>query len=69
MKCKEPASPQIAVNPRQAASLLGISERTLWTLTKGGEIPHFRIGRCVRYQVSALETWVASQQQGGAQHV
>ena len=35
---------------REAASLLSISERQLWQLTKDGKIPAVRLGNCVRYQ-------------------
>lgn len=47
------ASP-ILVDVREAARLLCISQRTLWTLTNGGEIPSLKIGRCVRYRLEDL---------------
>ena len=42
------------LKPREAAELLAISERTLWTLTKQGVIPCVRLGRSVRYRLSEL---------------
>jgi excisionase family DNA binding protein len=48
---------------RQAAKVLSISERTLFTLTKGGDIPHVRIGRLVRYAPSALQDWIERNSQ------
>ncbi len=47
---------RIAVDSREAARLLGISERSLYTLTKAGRIPCFRLGRSVRYYVATLRT-------------
>ena len=40
----------------QAAKLLNISERSLWSLSNSGQIPCLRIGRLVRYDPLALET-------------
>jgi excisionase family DNA binding protein len=45
---------------RQAAKLLNISERTLWTLTNEGKIPCVRVGRSVRYDPNDLRAWIAS---------
>jgi excisionase family DNA binding protein len=54
---------RLALRPREAAAALGISERTLWTLTDQGRIPHVRLGRCVAYPVDALRKWLADQTQ------
>jgi excisionase family DNA binding protein len=43
---------------RQAARALSISERTLWSLTKSGQIPAVRIGRAVRYDPADLRRWI-----------
>ena len=43
---------------RQAARILSISERTLWSLTKHGQIPAVRIGRAVRYDPADLRRWI-----------
>lgn len=55
------AVPSLALRPREAAKALGVSERTLWTLTKRGEIPHLRLGRAVIYPVETLKLWLARQ--------
>lgn len=49
----------------EAAKVLGISTRTLWTLTNSGEIPHARIGRRVLFNVAALREWVNDRTKGG----
>ena len=55
----------LAVRPHEAARILGMSERTLWTLTKQGGLPHFKVGRLVLYSVDALRQWVNGQAKGG----
>jgi excisionase family DNA binding protein len=55
--------PQVEVSPlllgvREAAMALGISVRTLWTLTKEGRVPCVHIGRRVLYDPEDLATWV-----------
>jgi len=37
----------LLINATQAAKTLGISPRSLWTLTQAGTIPHVRLGRRV----------------------
>lgn len=54
---------------REAAKALSICERTLYTLTKSGEIPAVRIGRCVRYSVAELQEWVRRGPQKNAKTV
>ena len=45
---------------REAADVLRVSERTLWTLTNSGEVPSVRVGRSVRYDQNDLAKWIAS---------
>jgi excisionase family DNA binding protein len=61
------ADSALALRPRDAARALGISERTLWTLTKQGRVPHLRFGKAVRYPVHLLRTWM-EQQVGEVRH-
>ena len=52
----------LALRRAEAARALGISERLLWSLTVGGEVPHRRIrGRVVLYPVDELRKWLASR--------
>lgn len=48
------------------AESLGISERTLWSLTANGDIPHVRIGRRVMFRPEALRAWVLAREQRGS---
>ena len=58
--------PRLLLRPSEAAESLGISERTLWSLTDDGTIPCVRLGRSVRYDIEVLRAWVAKQP-GGVQ--
>jgi excisionase family DNA binding protein len=52
------------VNARQAAALLGVSERTLWGLTAPrGDLPAVRLGSRVLYRVCDLEAYLAKRAQ------
>jgi len=56
----------LLVTAREAADLLAISPRTLWTLTSTGEIACVRIGRSVRYDVADLRVWIGTHKTGAA---
>jgi excisionase family DNA binding protein len=58
----------LLVNARQAAEMLAISERTLWTLTDRGDIPVIRIGRAVRYDPADLRRWVEANKNIGQKY-
>jgi len=51
----------LAYRPKQAALALGVCEKTLWTLTQRGEVPHVKTGKCVLYPVSLLRRWLEEQ--------
>ncbi len=57
--------PRLALRPREAAKALGVSERTLWSMTKAGKIPHARMDRIVMYPVDALRKWLDEMVRGG----
>ncbi len=56
----------ILVGIDEAARMLGVSSRTVWTLTDSDSLPHVRIGRRVLYPVDALRRWTAERTRGGA---
>jgi excisionase family DNA binding protein len=57
----------LLLKPADAAKALAISPRKLWALTASGEIPHVRIGKCVRYPLSDLQRWIAANTTGSGQ--
>lgn len=54
-------SEKLLLRAPEAAKLLSISERTLWTLTQEGTVPHIRLRGSVRYPVEQLREWITSQ--------
>jgi excisionase family DNA binding protein len=53
--------PVLALTPRQAARALNVCEKTLYNLTRAGEIPVLRVGRLVRYDPEDLRRWIRSR--------
>lgn len=51
----------LSLRAKEAARVLGIGTRHLWTLTNQGLVPHVRLGRALLYPVVALETWLKQQ--------
>ena len=62
---RSPTKPALLLTPQQAAEALAISPRKLWAMTASGEMPHIRLGRCVRYPVADLQRWIEDQTKGG----
>jgi excisionase family DNA binding protein len=58
-------SEPLLVGVEEAARLLNVCSRTLWTLTQSGNLPHLRIGRRVLYPVEGLRRWIADRTSGG----
>jgi excisionase family DNA binding protein len=60
-----PVPSPLALRPRDAARLLGISPRTLWGWTRDGIIPCVRVGtgkrKTVLYSVADLQAWLTRQ--------
>jgi len=55
----------LLLRPTEAARMLAVSPRSLWAMTKCGQVPHLRLGRSVRYSVDDLRRWIAERKQGG----
>jgi excisionase family DNA binding protein len=49
----------LAVRPKAAARLLGMSERSFWSLVKGNAIPCCRVGKMRLFRLEALRQWLA----------
>lgn len=57
-------TPQILIDIRQAAELVQVSERKLWSMSSPrGPIPVVRVGKLVRYNVESLRAWAERQEQ------
>ena len=52
---------RLAVPAADAAKILGISERHLWSLNSSGRLPRpVRFGRAVRWSIEELRAWLAA---------
>ncbi|MBE3597756.1 MAG: helix-turn-helix domain-containing protein [Limnochordaceae bacterium] len=51
------------IDAKEAARVLGINRVRLYRLIREGAIPAIRIGRSVRFRVSALRAWMDEQEQ------
>jgi excisionase family DNA binding protein len=56
-----PSEPKLTLNRKEAAALLGIGVKLLWSKTKANRIPHIRIGGRVLYVREVLERWLEDQ--------
>jgi excisionase family DNA binding protein len=48
----------------EAAHLLGIGKRLLWSMTNTGEIPHVKIRRRVLYRTDQIQAFIDKQTKG-----
>ena len=53
-----PPSMEKLLTYRDAAKLLGVTERTIWTLVNRGDLPAVRFGRSVRIDPADLRGFV-----------
>lgn len=56
-------SSKLLVTSREAARLLSICERSLWSLSQSGALKAVRIGRSVRYAVADIEDYIERSRQ------
>ena len=59
---------RVAYTPREAAAMLGISERMLWGMSKRGEIRSVKVGRLVRYYRPDLVAFMERGSNGEREH-
>lgn len=48
----------LLVTSREAARMLSVSERTLWSLSARGELKAIKLGRAKRYSVAELVAFI-----------
>ncbi len=57
---------KLLVSAKEAADMLSISGRKLWTLANRGDIPRIKIDRAVRYSVEDLSEYIDRQREATA---
>jgi excisionase family DNA binding protein len=58
-------TPRLLLSVPETAEALGISERSLFSLSASGEIRCVRIGRRVLYSVEELQRFIQQHEKGG----
>lgn len=56
---------RIALRVKEAAEMLGISERTCYDLIYKGELPSLKIGRAIRIPMDLLQRHITERTTGG----
>lgn len=57
-KKETPTVEKLALNTREVAEMLGVCERTVWSLGKTGKIPTVKAGKRILYPVEGLRKFV-----------
>jgi predicted DNA-binding transcriptional regulator AlpA len=55
----------LTVGLKDAARLLGISERSLWGMANRGEVPCVRLGGRLVFRVGSLDEWLVEREKAG----
>jgi excisionase family DNA binding protein len=63
----QPSPLAALLTSREAATILNVSARTLWTLTNEGDLPSVRVGHSVRYDPADLRAWIERRKTGNQQ--
>jgi excisionase family DNA binding protein len=53
----------------EASELLGISESFLYKLAESKTIPHLRLGRAVRFDITQIDSWLKRHSVGEVDYV
>jgi excisionase family DNA binding protein len=64
----EMGQPALLVSLKEAARILSLSERTVWSMVKTGTLPHVRVNRRLLFSPSGLQGWIDARQTGSSQH-
>lgn len=63
---RESHAPERLLAASEVADRLAVPERWVRERTRGGLIPHVRLGRYVRYEWTDVVAWLEEQKLGGA---
>lgn len=58
----EPVTESLLIGELEAARLLNLHPKTLYTLRKRGQIPFVKLDAAVRYSPAALREWITDRQ-------
>ena len=52
------------ITVKEAARLLSVSPKTLYSWSALGEVPSVKLSGCVRFEIEALYQWIKEKRQG-----
>ena len=55
----------LLVNEHQVARLLSLSPRSVWSLSKNGDLPVVWIGKAKRYHIRDIEAFIEARKHAG----
>jgi excisionase family DNA binding protein len=55
---------QKLMGPDQLADLLSVSKASVYRLTESGKIPHYKVGRSLRFDMSDVVTYLEQNRVG-----
>ena len=64
IKCTEPGY-ESRVGVKVAADFLGVSTSLVYAWVERKQIPHYRMGRAIRFKLSELEAWLRQFRENG----
>lgn len=64
-RAKSNSQLRLTLRPREAAEVLGVSERTLRELMRSGEIPYAKVSRAVLIPVQGIEDFITRHTKKG----
>ena len=53
------------LTPKQLSDLLQVDQSTVYLWTHTEFIPHYKVGRCVRFLEADVQTWLQKRRQSG----
>lgn len=53
-----PTPAKLLLTPREAAAAMSVCEKTLYTLTRRGELPAIYIGSAKRYSIEDIQAFI-----------
>jgi excisionase family DNA binding protein len=46
------------VDRKQVAAYLGVSPKTVWTMTRKRGLPHIRLGGLIKYRIESVDKYI-----------
>ncbi len=59
------AAPEPTVSVKAAAAFLGVSRSLVYAWVERKQVPHYRLGRSIRFRLSELDEWLKRFHDGG----